>query len=48
MNPTKHAELKRQVDELIDNGLIRESMSLYAVPALLMPKKMEHGICRGK
>ena len=27
MNPTEHAELKRQVDELIEKGFIRENMS---------------------
>ena len=39
INPTGHAELKRQVDELIAKGFIRESMSSFAVPALLTPKK---------
>jgi len=32
MNPTEHAELKRQVDESVDWGFIRESMSPCAVP----------------
>jgi len=27
------------VEELISNGLVRESLSLYAVSALLVPKK---------
>jgi len=31
MNPTEYAELKRQVDELVDKGFFRESMSLCAV-----------------
>lgn len=39
MNPSQQAELQRQVDDLIAKGLIRESMSPCAVPALLVPKK---------
>jgi len=38
-NPTETMELQRQVQELIDRGYVRESMSPCSVPALLLPKK---------
>ena len=38
-NPEDTKELQRQVDKLFSKRLIRESMSPYVVPVLLVPKK---------
>ena len=39
LSPSEHAELKCQVDYLLQNGYIKETLSPYDVLALLTPKK---------
>jgi hypothetical protein len=43
--PQENEEVKRQVQDLMDKGLVRESLSPCAVPTVLSPKKMEAGGC---
>jgi hypothetical protein len=37
--PQENGEVKRQVQELLDKGLVRESLSPCDVPTVLSPKK---------
>ena len=38
-NPMETKEMQRQIDELMEKGLVRESLSPCVVPVLLVPKK---------
>jgi hypothetical protein len=38
-NPEETKEIQRQVQELLDNGYVCESLSPCAVPLILVPKK---------
>jgi hypothetical protein len=38
-NPDETKEIQRQVQDLLDRGYIRESLSPYSVPVFLVPKK---------
>ena len=44
-NPEETKEIACQVQDLLDKGYIRESLSPCAVPVILVQKKMDHGVC---
>jgi hypothetical protein len=44
-NPKETKEIQRQVQDLLDHGYVRESLSPCAVPVILVPKKMVVGAC---
>jgi hypothetical protein len=39
-NPEETKEIEQQVQELFDNGYVRESLSPCVIPVILVPKKM--------
>jgi hypothetical protein len=39
LTPQENEEVKKQVEELLDKGLVRESLSPSVVPTVLSPKK---------
>ena len=39
MSPKEHEELKTQVDDFLDKGLVQESESSYVVPTMLVHEK---------
>jgi hypothetical protein len=41
LTPQENEEVKKQVQELLDKGLVRESLSVCVVPTILSPKKDE-------
>jgi hypothetical protein len=44
-NPEETKEIQRQVQDLLDHGYVRESLSSCSVPVILVPKKMAVGAC---
>eukprot|EP00253_Pinus_taeda_P007814 PITA_07814 len=40
MTPTENEQVRKQVQELLDKGLIRENLSPCAIPTVLSPKKV--------
>jgi hypothetical protein len=44
-NPEETKEIQRQVQDLLDHGYVRESLSPCSVPVILVPKKMAVDAC---
>lgn len=44
MSPKEHEEMRRQVEDLLQRGLVRESLSPCVVPPPF-PRKIAHGAC---
>ena len=45
VGPQHMPELEQQIKVLLDAGIIRESVSLYASPVLFRQKKMVNFVC---
>ena len=45
LKPKNNEDLNKQVKKLIDKGLIKESLSLCAVPIVLVLRRMGNGEC---
>jgi len=45
MSPKDNEEIRKQVQELLDKGLITESLSPCAVPPFSLPRREESGGC---
>lgn len=41
MTPSQHEEIAKQVQELLDQGLIRKSVSPCAMTTILVPNKVD-------
>ena len=39
-SPSKHAEIERQVEDLLQRGVVKKSNSPWSSPVVLKPKKM--------
>ncbi|RDY04077.1 hypothetical protein CR513_12259, partial [Mucuna pruriens] len=44
-NPEETKKNSKQVNELLQKGFVRESLSPYSIFVILVPREMEHGTC---